>query len=81
VRLPRDWSGLDLAKALVRLGYAIDHQTGSHLRLTKRSDVGEQHLTIPAHDPLKVGTLNGILKTVCEHTKLTRDALLGELLK
>ena len=80
MKLPRDWSGLHLAKALGRLGYEIDHQTGSHIRLTRHGIAGDQHLTIPAHDPLKVGTLNAILKVVCEHTGLKRDALLAEVL-
>lgn len=34
MKLPRDISGRDLAAALGRLGYEIDHQTGSHIRLT-----------------------------------------------
>ena len=51
MRLPRDLSGADLAKALSRFGYRVTRQTGSHLRLT--TDVPSQHhVTIPAHDPL-----------------------------
>ena len=34
MRLPRDVSGDDLAKALGHLGYRVTRQTGSHLRLT-----------------------------------------------
>ena len=30
MKLPRDISGNDLAKALVRLGYHVTRQTGSH---------------------------------------------------
>ena len=32
MRLPRDLSGLALAKALARLGYSVDHQRGRHIR-------------------------------------------------
>ena len=78
MKLPRDLSGLSLAKALARLGYEIDHQTGSHIRLMSQR-VGEHHLTIPAHDPLKVGTLNAILRAVAEHQALSREELLREL--
>lgn len=78
MRLPRDVPGLDLAKALARLGYQVTRQTGSHLRLTTQQ-AGEHHVTIPAHDPLKPGTLNAILREVAEHHALEREALLREL--
>lgn len=78
MRLPRDVSGRDLARALTRLGYKVDHQTGSHLRLTTHQG-GEHHLTVPAHDPLKIGTLSAILRDVAAHAGLTRDELLKEL--
>ena len=54
MKLPRDISGVDLAKALGRLGYEITHQTGSHIRLTTQRG-GEHHLTIPAHEAIRVG--------------------------
>lgn len=50
MRLPRDLTGLELAKALSRLGYEIDHQTGSHVRVTT-SRGGEHHVTVPATVP------------------------------
>jgi predicted RNA binding protein YcfA (HicA-like mRNA interferase family) len=34
MKVPRDLSGDDLAKALARIGYRETRQTGSHLRLT-----------------------------------------------
>ena len=34
MKLPRDLSGDNLAKALCKLGYQVTRQTGSHLRLT-----------------------------------------------
>jgi predicted RNA binding protein YcfA (HicA-like mRNA interferase family) len=34
VRLPRDLSGRDLARALGRYGYAVTRESGSHMRLT-----------------------------------------------
>ena len=63
MKLPRDVSGVDLAKRLGRLGYEVTRQTGSHLRLTTR-ERGQHHVTIPNHDPLRVGTLAGILGDV-----------------
>jgi predicted RNA binding protein YcfA (HicA-like mRNA interferase family) len=69
MKLPRDVSGVDLAKRLGRLGYAITRQTGNHLRLTT-SERNQHHVTIPNHDPLKVGTLAGILNDVAAHLTL-----------
>jgi predicted RNA binding protein YcfA (HicA-like mRNA interferase family) len=56
MKLPRDVSGADLVRALAKLDYAETRQAGSHIRLTTQRD-GEHHITIPAHDPVKVGTL------------------------
>jgi predicted RNA binding protein YcfA (HicA-like mRNA interferase family) len=79
VRLPRDLSGVELAAALRALGYAIDRQSGSHIRLAT-SRGGEHHVTIPAHTPLKVGTLNAVLRDVAEHHGLSREELLARIL-
>ena len=64
MKLPRDLSGDDLAKALGRLGYQLTRQTGAHLRLTT-PEHGEHHITIPRHDSLRVGTLSSILAQRC----------------
>jgi predicted RNA binding protein YcfA (HicA-like mRNA interferase family) len=78
MKLPRDLSGADLAKALRRLGYETTRQTGSHLRLTT-SQGGQHHVTIPNHTPLKVGTLAAILGDVAGHFAISRDELLQRL--
>ncbi len=75
MKLPRDLSGNDLARRLASLGYAITRQSGSHMRLTTNR-AGEHHITIPAHDPLRIGTLNAILREVERHHGLTRDELI-----
>ena len=78
MKLPRDLSGAQLAKALAGAGYSTTRQTGSHLRLTTASP-SEHHVTIPLHDPLKVGTLAAILADVADHQEMSRDELLGRL--
>ncbi|MCF7965260.1 MAG: type II toxin-antitoxin system HicA family toxin [Methylobacter tundripaludum] len=78
MKLPRDIDGIQLAKALAGLGYHITRQTGSHIRLTTFEN-GEHHLTIPAHNPLKIGTLASIFSGIESHFKLTRDELLKRL--
>jgi predicted RNA binding protein YcfA (HicA-like mRNA interferase family) len=78
MRLPRDVSGHDLAAALVILGYRITRQTGSHLRLTTLEG-GEHHVTIPAHNPMRMGTLAGILKDIAQHFGISRDDLIRRI--
>jgi predicted RNA binding protein YcfA (HicA-like mRNA interferase family) len=78
VRLPRDLSGTDLARALGKLGYEATRQTGSHMRLTTQEN-GEHHITIPRHDPLRVGTLSAILSDVAVHFGTNRDEIVRRL--
>jgi len=80
MRLPRDLGGEKLAKLLRLYGYKVTRQTGSHRRLTTQQG-GEHHVTIPRHSPLRVGTLNAILKDVAQHLELDRDELLAELIE
>lgn len=77
-RLPRDLTGEALAKKLSALGYPRLRQTGSHIRLTTLEE-GEHHLTIPRHDPLRVGTLSGILGDVAAHFHTTREEIIERL--
>lgn len=78
MRLPRDVSGRQLAKRLGSLGYSITRQKGSHMRLTTTQN-GEHHVTIPDHDPLRIGTLRSILTDVAGHFGITRDELAEQL--
>jgi predicted RNA binding protein YcfA (HicA-like mRNA interferase family) len=78
MKLPRDVSGAGLARSLAVLGYRVTRQTGSHLRLTCEQP-RQHHVTIPAHDPLRVGTLSAILGDVATHHGLARDELLTRL--
>jgi predicted RNA binding protein YcfA (HicA-like mRNA interferase family) len=78
MRAPWDVSGLELARALRRVGYQETRQTGSHLRLTNLEPT-EHHVTVPLHNPLKVGTLNAILTDVATHLAISREELLRRL--
>jgi predicted RNA binding protein YcfA (HicA-like mRNA interferase family) len=46
MKLPRDVSANQLIKALRVLGYSIDHQRGSHIRIATQLN-GQHHETIP----------------------------------
>ena len=80
MRVPRDLSGAELTRRLEHLGYQTTRQTGSHVRLTAYTPHGTHHLTVPNHDPIRIGTLSAILAAVCTHHGLTRDELLHRLL-
>ncbi len=79
-RLPRDLTGDALAKVLVSLGYSITRQTGSHMRLTTR-ERGEHRVTIPRHDPLRVGTLGAVLGEVAADFEISREELIERLFR
>lgn len=80
MKLPRDLNGNDLAKLLHKYGYTVTRQSGSHMRLTSSYMGNVHHITIPNHDPLKLGTLNSILNSVSAYLQITKDELLRKLL-
>jgi predicted RNA binding protein YcfA (HicA-like mRNA interferase family) len=69
-------SGHELARGLSKFGYEITRQTGSHMRLTSRKKGTEHHVTIPAHDSLRVGTLSQILSDVGTYLDVPREELM-----
>ncbi|MDO9462873.1 MAG: type II toxin-antitoxin system HicA family toxin [Deltaproteobacteria bacterium] len=54
-------SGRDLCKILKRIGYSIDHQTGSHIILRNETPP-HRRLTVPEHKEIAKGTLRSILR-------------------
>lgn len=78
-KIPRDLSGRELAKLLTEFNYEITRQTGSHIRLTSNFSGQVHHITIPDHTPLKIGTLNKILKDVADYLKIDRESLIRKL--
>jgi predicted RNA binding protein YcfA (HicA-like mRNA interferase family) len=78
MKIPRDLSGIELIKHLKPYGYVITRQSGSHIRLTTEKS-GQHHITIPYHDPLKIGTLSAILAEVASHFGISRDELIQKL--
>ncbi|MEW5938067.1 MAG: type II toxin-antitoxin system HicA family toxin [Chloroflexota bacterium] len=78
MKIPRDLGGEELARLLKKYGYAVTRQVGSHMRLTTLQG-GDHHVTIPRHNPLRLGTLNSILKDVAGHIGVSRDELFESL--
>ncbi len=79
MRIPREVSGEELIRHLGKLGYRPTRQSGSHVRLTRFSDKGEHHITVPHHKTLRIGTLNNILADMASHLEKEKDALIKEL--
>ena len=78
MRVPRQWSGADLKKALAALGYEETRQTG-HVRLTTQIR-GVHHVTVPDHKVLPLGTFKAILRDVARHFECSPDEILSRLL-
>ena len=79
MKVPRDLSGAELLKALCRdWDYRVVNQEGSHVIL-QTGTPGHQRLSIPNHDPLRIGTLNAILRAVATHKGVERQAVLDSL--
>jgi predicted RNA binding protein YcfA (HicA-like mRNA interferase family) len=79
MKVPRDSSGTQLIKALCRdWDYRQVNQEGSHVILQTETP-SHQRLAVPNHNPLRVGTLNAILRTVDMHKGVDRQALLDSL--
>lgn len=61
-------------KALQRLGYTMIRQKGSHVRL-RHAGPPEHMITIPLHNPLKTGTLHGILAEVSQARSVNVESI------
>lgn len=66
-------SGIDVVKALAKIGYEVDHQAGSHMILRQR-ETPHRRITVPRHREIVKGTLRAIIReaglTVEEFVKL-----------
>jgi len=54
-------AGKELCKILGKVGYSVDHQTGSHIIL-RNEYPPHRRLTVPNHKEIAKGTLRSILR-------------------
>jgi predicted RNA binding protein YcfA (HicA-like mRNA interferase family) len=54
-------SGEEVCKILKKVGYEIDHQTGSHIIL-RNKNLPYRRITIPNHKTIAKGTLRSIIR-------------------
>ena len=79
MKTPRDIFGRELADHLIRhWQYREGRQVGSHIILRTDIPTG-QTLPVPAHKPMRAGTLAAILRMVAEHKGVSREDVLKEL--
>jgi predicted RNA binding protein YcfA (HicA-like mRNA interferase family) len=51
------------------------HQVGSHVILQTQHPTPHR-VAVPAHSPLRVGTLNGLLADIAAHKNVSKEAIL-----
>jgi predicted RNA binding protein YcfA (HicA-like mRNA interferase family) len=71
MKLPRDLGGVEVVKALRRLGFEFARQTGSHVIMKK----GMRTVVVPQHKAIKPGTLKGLI----EQAGITTEELVRKL--
>ena len=78
MKLPRSVSAKELVKSLAKIGYEVTRQKGSHIRLTCTSPQ-EHHVTIPNHDPIRIGTPIVNYSEIATQHGLTKEDLINQL--
>lgn len=76
MKLPRNLRGEDLVKHLCKhWEYTKVHQAGSHIILQTEQPISHR-IAVPAHHPLKIGTLNAIVSDVAAHKNARKEDVL-----
>jgi predicted RNA binding protein YcfA (HicA-like mRNA interferase family) len=58
-KIPTDLSGRDLVRVLLKVGFVVKRQRGSHIIL-RRTDPPAR-VVVPDHKALRIGTLRSVL--------------------
>lgn len=78
-KIPRDVSAKKLIKVLSKYGYEITRQNGSHIRMYVTTKDGTEALTVPNHDPIKLGTLMSIISDAASQLNIDREDIIDQL--
>ena len=79
MKLPSDVSGHAFVAALCRdWGYVKVNQVGSHI-VVQTEEPTRHRVSIPAHKTLRLGTLNGVLRSVANHKGVERQVILSSI--
>lgn len=79
MKIPRDISAKELISSLNKLGFEVTRQKGSHIRLTTKISDKSYHITIPNHNPIKIGTLNNIINALSSIFKIDKEDMIKKL--
>lgn len=74
MKLPRGVSADRLIRAIVSLGYEVIREKGSHVRL-RHNGPPVHTITVPRHNPLKTGTIHGILSEIAERRSMSIESI------
>jgi predicted RNA binding protein YcfA (HicA-like mRNA interferase family) len=80
-KIPRNLNSKLIIKYLERLGFVATRQKGSHIRLSALINIKQSHITIPNHKPIKIGTLNAILKELSFILNKSKESIIDEILE
>ena len=79
MKTPRDLSGRAFVKTLCRhWDYVELNQEGSHIILQTETP-SRQRIPVPDHNPLRLGTLNSLLRFVSRHKGVEKEDVLRSL--
>ncbi|HCL57642.1 MAG TPA: hypothetical protein DHW82_11630 [Spirochaetia bacterium] len=78
-KIPRNIGAKELIRLLKNYGYHEVRQKGSHIRLESVDKKKIHKITIPEHNPIKIGTLNNILDSVAVYLGMTKSELVQKL--
>ena len=79
MKLPRDLSGAELIKLLCKhFGYRRVNQEGSHVIL-ETTEPRQHRISIPDYAPLRIGTLNAILRAIATVKGVEKEDILRHL--
>lgn len=78
MKLPRGVSADRLIRALEHLGHRVVRQKGSHVRLRHEGPPAHA-ITVPLHNPLKAGTLHGIVSEVAQVRSIPLESIVDLL--
>ena len=76
MKIPRDVNGADLVRVLcTHFAYKAVHQVGSHIILQTEEPI-HHRIAVPAHHPLRIGTLSSILRAVAAAKQIDKREIL-----
>jgi len=78
-KIPRDINAKVLIAQLEKLGYFVIKQTRSHIRLENSNFAKLHRITIPNHNPIRIGILNNILLDIADKMEIQKKELVKEL--